>query len=115
MKSYEIFLCNCQDFQLVNHSHICHIRDIETLPLILFIFTLMDTSIINIIRNSAIVQHKNGTQPHLINVYTWHLLASYVDWRWEATTWEIKLNISCLDLDNLTDMDKDAEWTVIAW
>lgn len=70
----------------------------------------MDTSIVNIIRHSAIVQHKKDWLTYLVNNTTWYVLAEYKDWKWYAwNTIYVTLRISNEDLEH----SNESEWRVI--
>ena len=77
----------------------------------------MDTSIIYIIQNTCIVQHKASKNIYLINNWCWHLIAHYKNWKWESATWETQLVIDMDLIDNQTDSDKidNSDWIIIAW
>lgn len=75
-----------------------------------------DTSIVTLIKNSVILEHKETWNIYLVNSWTCQLIALFDKESeiWVASTWAFKLNISSEDIDNITDLDEGSDWKVIA-
>lgn len=75
-----------------------------------------DTSIVTLIKNSSIIEHKETWNIYLVNSWTFQLIALFdkESESWVASTWALKLNISSEDIDNIADMDSVSDWKVIA-
>lgn len=50
------------------------------------------TSILDILKNSNVIQSIRGKKIYLVNSYTDYLIAEYIDNEWVASTWEIAIN-----------------------